>query len=100
VIEDRALNTTYTSNHQRAHNYPLAQTTHDTAFNPYHYQGDPSNGPQRKLTLGNLQEVDRKIEAASGMTRWIDEVQRNGAWDGVGYARAADGCEEKGSGDE
>lgn len=69
------------------------------AYNPYHYQGDPSNGPQRKLTLDSLQEVNRRTEAVSGMARWLDEEQRDRAWDGVGYVRAADGCEEKRSGD-
>ena len=47
----------------------------------------------------SLQEVEGGIEAASGMARWMAEGQRNGAWDGVGYVKAADGCAKKGSGD-
>lgn len=83
VIGDRALNTTSTSNHQRAHGYPLAQTSRDAAYNPYHYQGDPSNGLQRRLTLDDLKEIDKRTEAASGMARWLDEGRRSAPWDGL-----------------
>jgi hypothetical protein len=82
VTEDRTLNTTSTSNRQRAHVHHLAQTPRDMAYNPYHYQGDRSNGPQRRLTLDGLTEIDNRTKAASGITRWLEEGRRSGPWDG------------------
>jgi hypothetical protein len=34
------------------------------------------------LTLDGLTEVDNRTEAASGITRWLEEGRRSGPWDG------------------
>ncbi|KAF2189749.1 hypothetical protein K469DRAFT_747760 [Zopfia rhizophila CBS 207.26] len=78
---------------QEALNYPSTSNSNYIPTNHHHqtHQANPHQQQANSLSSSNLQQLNAATAATSNIAMWMNESQRDGAWDGAGWVLMEEG---------